>query len=289
MKLLPKRTLSSIILIASLAVILVALAVLQYRWSGRISEAEQERMHTSLLASMNQFRLQLNNEFQRLGFLFQPDADVLNRKDWERYAANCEIAFSGVDYDLVRNVYLWIPGAGGPKLLRLNRNLKDFEAISWPSRLQTVRNRYNRLFENPSRPLPELRPFNWTINHRIPLMIRTLVTAKPSRDPSGANAQFIGCIMLELNLESLREKLFPALAVKYFGGADGFIYHVAVISGRDPGSILYKSDSNMMISALTNPDARLSLMENPRDRIRPRESFPVWDLSLLMARMHLGL
>ena len=270
MKLLPKRTLSSIILIAILAVILVALAVLQYRWSGQVSEAEHERMQTSLLASMNQFRLQLNSEFQRLGFLFQPDANVLRQKDWTRYAANCEIAFGEVEYDLVRNVYLWISKKeGGAELLKLNRKQKDFEPVAWPARIQEIRNRYLRLFSAPSPPRPEIRPFVWTIHYQIPLMISTLVTYSPSESSSGAGVQFAGCVMIELNLESIRNKLFPELAERYFGGPDGFIYHVAVTSGRDPASILYQSSSDITISSLTHPDAEISLLPGSRMKRRP--------------------
>ena len=182
MRLLPKRTITSIILIASLIAILVALAILQYRWSGQVSEAEHERMHTSLLASMNQFRLQLNDEFRRLGFLFQPDMSVIRQGDWNRYAADCEIAFSEVSHDLVRNLYLWIPDEGaGPQLLRLNRNLKDFETISWPAGIQGIRNRYLRFFSNASQPRQEPRPFAWTINHQIPIMIRIMTALKRTR------------------------------------------------------------------------------------------------------------
>jgi len=274
MRFLPKRTITSIILIALLAAILVVLAALQYRWSGQVSEAEHERMHTALLASMNQFRLQLNDEFRRLGFLFQPDASILRQKDWAQYATNCEIAFGEVDYDLVRNVYLWIPEAGGnPQLLRLNRNLNEFDSIPWPARIRRIRNQYIRYFSNPSRPRQEIRPFVWMINHQIPLMIRTLATSSPSRDSSGPNVQFAGFIMIELNLESMRKELFPELAEKYFGGSDGFMYHVAVTSGSGPGSVLYQSDSNMALAALTHPDAKISLLENPRERLnamRPR-------------------
>jgi len=274
MRLLPKSTLSSITLIALLAVILISLAVLQYRWSGRVSEAEQERMHTSLLASMNQFRLQLNSEFQQLGFLFQPNADVISRKDWAQYAASCGIALDGLDYDLVRNVYLWIPGQAGPQLLRLNRDLEGFEVIEWPARIQNIRNRYNRFFANPSRPAAEIRPFIWAIHYRVPLMIRPLVTAALAGNTSSPAVQFAGCVLLDLNLETIREELFPELAKKSFGGPDGFMYHVAVVGGSDPGSILYKSDSKMSISALTDPDAKISLMEIPRNRIRARGNRP---------------
>ena len=48
MSLIPKRTISSIILVLVLIAILVTLAVLQYRWSGQVSQAERERMQTSM-------------------------------------------------------------------------------------------------------------------------------------------------------------------------------------------------------------------------------------------------
>ena len=66
--------------------------------------------------------------------------------------------------------------------------------------------------------------------------------------------QFAGCVMIELNLESIRNKLFPELAERYFGGPDGFIYHVAVTSGRDPASILYQSSSDITIGNITSND-----------------------------------
>ena len=66
MSLIPKRTISSIILVLVLIAILVTLAVLQYRWSGQVSQAERERMQTSLIASMGQFRQELDSELQQI-------------------------------------------------------------------------------------------------------------------------------------------------------------------------------------------------------------------------------
>jgi signal transduction histidine kinase len=256
--------------VASLIAILIVLAVLQYRWSGQISEAEEERMHTSLLASMNQFRLQLNNEFQRLGFLFQLDLNILRNKDWKSYAASCDIALNGVEYNLVRNIYLWLPdAANGSQLFKLNRNLRDFEVTPWPKDFERIRNRYSRFFADPARSVPEIRPFTWTIFQQIPVLLRILMVSQPASNPPDMNTQFYGCIMVELSMERICNELFPELARKYFSGPDGFIYHVAVLDGSDPGSVLYQSDPNMKIAAYSPPDASISLMENPRERFGP--------------------
>ncbi len=132
MKLLPRGTLSSIILVVSLGVILVVLAILQYRWSGQVSEAEHERMQTSLLASMNQFRLQFNNEFQQLGFPLQPDSTILMHKDWKSYAGSCSTVLKdGSNSNLVQSVYLWVPGiSGGDQLLPWYTSLVQSGLIS---------------------------------------------------------------------------------------------------------------------------------------------------------------
>ena len=44
------------LLTAALLVLLPALAVLQYRWAGQVSEAERERMQHNLRNAASQFR-----------------------------------------------------------------------------------------------------------------------------------------------------------------------------------------------------------------------------------------
>ncbi len=58
-----KRALWRIALVAVLAAVLALLAVLQYRWSLEISNAERARIVASLNTSVNQFR----QEFYRAG------------------------------------------------------------------------------------------------------------------------------------------------------------------------------------------------------------------------------
>jgi signal transduction histidine kinase len=270
MKILPSRTYSSVSLIVSLVAILVALAALQYRWSGQVSEAEHERMQTSLLASMNQFRLQFSNEFRQLGFLFQPNETILMRMDWKSYASTCDALLRRSDHHLIRNIYLWISGGNGnPQLLRLNRDAKAFEAASWPSSFETVRDHYGRFFPNPRLPEPEIRPFEWTMFSRIPLMLQPLVTFQSSPDSSSAGVQFVGVLMMELSVEHIHKELFPDLAKRNFEGPDGFIYQVAVVSGRDAGTLLYQSDPHLTIAAFAKPDSRVLLLENPPERFGP--------------------
>jgi two-component system, OmpR family, sensor histidine kinase SenX3 len=267
MKVLPERTLSSLILLVALAAILVALAFLQYSWSGQVSKAEQERMHTSLLASINQFRLQLNHEFRQLAFLIQPDPAVLGREDWASYAETCDAVLGKSDLRYVRDIYLWLAAADGTsRLCKLDRSAKVFEPVPWPSRFETLRERYSRLFEDPRIPGPGLMPFTWTMFSGVPLMLHTLVSIQPSRQSSGPDIRFVGCLLLDLNDAIIYSELFPQLAKKNFAGSDGFIYQIAVVNGHDKDRVLYQSDPRLTLGAFARPDATISLFEAPRER-----------------------
>lgn len=263
-----RSTIFSIALVVLLCVILIALAVLQYRWSGQVSEAEHERMQASLLAAVNQFRAQLQNEFQRMGMLFQPDTTILNQQNWQSYAASCDNLLSGSEVHWVRHVWLWVVAtSGNSQLLRLNRDTKMFEVESWPSNLESIRTRYSPYFSEPFRPGRGLRPFDRLVSFEIPLMLQPLVTFQPS--PDRPNPQFIGFLLLQLNWNSISKELFPELAKKCFGGPDGFIYHVAVVSGWNPADFLYTSDPGLTEASFAKPDARMKLLENPRERFGP--------------------
>jgi signal transduction histidine kinase len=77
-----------LVLTGALGATLIAIALLQYRWIGEVSEAEQQRMRAGLFNTVNQFRRQIGVEIQQLGLAplvlnrRAPDAPV-NDKDLE--------------------------------------------------------------------------------------------------------------------------------------------------------------------------------------------------------------
>jgi signal transduction histidine kinase len=264
MGILSKGTLLSLILVFSLILILGILAFLQYQWSAEISEAAHERMRTSLLVSMDQFRGRFNDKFQQLEFLLRPDPAALDRKDWKRYAEICSRALDASDNRLVRTLYLWVPSnEGSSQLFSLNRNGQRFQAASWPTELEPVKARLLPIFSNPRD--AESRALSWMVDWRVPLLLQPLFSG-PGSSPEKS---FSGLLILRLNLEAIRTELFPELARKCFGGPDGFIYHVAVLAGRT-SSAVYKSDPDMDLSEFGQADARLRLLDAPGGRPGPR-------------------
>lgn len=267
MTLLPRSTIASIALIAALILVLAVLAVLQFRWSGQISEADRERMRAALAGSTNQFRQQFNNELQQLSLQLQPGAAVLMRGDWKTYAEICIAALGdGPGMHYVRDVYVWIDaGDGQSKLLHLNRNSKNFEPIEWPSNLAAVRESHVAAFLRAPRPAYRFRPFGRTLVYRVPVLLEALRPFRPP-DAAGNEPEFIGFLMIELNRENLRSELLPALARSAF--RDPEAYHVAVLSELS-GSVLYRSDPALDFAAMARPDARVSLIEDARDSLAP--------------------
>lgn len=265
-----KRPTAAFALVASLAAVLIILAILQYRWSGKVSEAEHERMQASLRASMDQFRFQFDSEFQQLGFSFQPDATTLIEGDWNGYAATCNRLLSRPDFSLALSVYLWLAGDdGSSRLLCLNRQIRKFESIPWPANFEPVHVRYDRFFSLQPRDDRRMRPFGWAIMPQIPMLVQPLMRFRPPSNSSGRDARFIGFILLQLNLETMRSEIFPELAKKYFAGPDGFIYQVAVLRGPEPADVLYKSDVHLTLDSFARPDASIRLLDNPPDRFGP--------------------
>jgi two-component system, OmpR family, sensor histidine kinase SenX3 len=269
----PKRTLSSILLIFSLAIILCVLAVLQYRWSDQVSEATHDRLHSSLRLSMDQFRIQYANEIQQLRFQLQPDTVVLMRKDWKSYAENCSSVLRSSGVHLVRSVYLWLAkDAGNSELLRLNRQSEEFEFASWPANLEYVRDRYLNSFSDPQWNGPGMRPRSGITLSDIPMLLEPVFTfQRPDGLPGrpGTKEPFLGYLMIELSLESIRNELFPNLARKSFQDPEGFRYWVAVVDRAHGDSIIYRSDSNFGPADIAHPDASIRLGDNPWERFRP--------------------
>jgi hypothetical protein len=106
--------------VLGMAAIVLMLAVLQYHWTGQVSEAAEERMRETLNASTSQFRQEFSRELLRIcsGLQLDPAAppsqienSVLSRYgDWLSRAAH---------RNLLAGVYLWRIDGAAPRATRL--------------------------------------------------------------------------------------------------------------------------------------------------------------------------
>jgi signal transduction histidine kinase len=271
MTLLPRRTIASIVLVISLILILTIIAVLQYQWTGEISEGVHNRMKESLRISMNQVQLQFTNELRQLTFLFRPDPGILEQKDWKKYGENCSAQLNEADTHLVNDIYIWLGGnGGGSRLFRLNHNSRNFEPVDWPSRLLPVRERYHDFFYN----LPRTSPgrFAWTMFYRIPVLTQPMFQFRPQQDFPGNDNSFIGFVMIELNQDEIKSVMLPEIARKAFNSQDDSPYRVAVVDELSK-TIVYGSNSDLTMMEFAQPDASIKLIEDSRELPEPWGDF----------------
>jgi len=294
-----KRAFLPITLVTVLAAVLVLLAVLQYRWSLEISRAERTRIEASLNTSVNQFRQEFYRELTQVSTAFHSDPAAEPDDFWSSYAERYqEWARTATRPDLVANVFVW--QAATPedtRLLQLRTADGQFEPVDWPASLTGLRARVEEESRQPAGPgpggtPPELRFFAWTLEERIPALVRPIYNfsgpgwrrgtgaaaqmgASPSRQarPPAPPRVILGFAIVELNRAAL-DRLLGELAQRYFAGPDGFIYNVLVVSGTPDGKVIYRSDPQLTAASLNPPDARAALVPATPAENRAVEGMP---------------
>ncbi len=263
MQLWTRRSWLSLPVVAVLGIILMLLAVLQYRWSGQVSEAERARMQYNLATSVNQLRNEFRFELRRICGAFQFDPADFPGRDWQRYAGRYGLLTTH-STRLVANIFIWDAEAGPASgLLQLNQAAGKFESVSWPPGLDSVRN--GRFWTVPPQPAPGFRANTWVIIEQIPLLLLPLVHFPPPSSRSEQGPRTIGCLMIELNPGVLWGEFLPELAHRYFGGEQGFTYQIAIVNEAARDRVLYQSVPSLPPEFFSSPDSRVSLMPGPRD------------------------
>jgi two-component system, OmpR family, sensor histidine kinase SenX3 len=270
--------------LAALSLVLLALAALQYRWSGEVSQAASTRMQASLDTSVRSFKHDFYQELGAVCFPFQ--TTFISNPDWDLYAGYYEEwKRSAGNPELVANVFVWETARGkASRLLRLNLTTKHFEPIEWPQRIASFRNHLVSVTQRPG-PLrfnsaPEYsqgyRPSSdgiraatanrlaWEIDQNIPALIHPLVqfTAGPIQK-DGSEGYIIGWVVIQINLEALRARLLPELILRHFSGPNGLIYRVAVVGGEASDVLVYSSNSDFGKQNRYLVDVVESLMSPP--------------------------
>jgi signal transduction histidine kinase/Tfp pilus assembly protein PilE len=296
-------------LVAVLAAVLAMLAVLQYRWSLEISRAERARIEAALNTSVSQFRQEFYRELTQVSTAFHSDPTAEPDDFWSSYAERYQAwARTAARPDLVANVFVWQAGAPAPgnaaRLLQLRTGDGQFEAVEWPASLAGLRARVEDEARQtpgagPGGPPPELRSFAWTLEERIPALVRPIFNvAGPQwrRNPPARQAEapapppprvVLGFAIIELNRGAL-DRLLGELAQRYFAGPDGFIYNVVVVSGAPDVKIIYRSDPQLTAASLNPPDARAALVPATPAENRAVEGTPPRDPTVTRRRTERG-
>jgi signal transduction histidine kinase len=260
-----------LVLAASLVVLLVVLATLQYRWLGQVSAAERERMQATLSAGAARFAQDFDRELGRVYFNLKLDASAWRARDADAYAARFDQWRANAPHPrLVGDVYVVDAGDVGaePQLTRFDPATRKFVDAAWPAAFGALRRRFASAREqHASHASPAERDMvgaglyapQPNVDQEIPAVIIPIVPdeithaegmGRPWQPPALSDENKLVLtnysplstyVLVTLDLDYIKGELWPALARRYFSSGDQLDYRVAVVDRSDPRKTLYQS------------------------------------------------
>jgi signal transduction histidine kinase len=271
-----------------LLVLLGALATVQYRWLGEVSEAERERMRASLRTRASEFAQEFDTELTRVFFAFQMDRDRLDTDAASAFvAAYTTWRASTAAPSLVRGVYL----AEGRTLesatvQRFDADKAALESTPWPPEFAGMMQRAPRLM-----PRIEGLPPPLLLGDAVDASVPALIIPAPrlTRSAFGDRVAFIAhandegrVVIVSLDRDSLRRDLLEPLVAKHFGDGEASEYLVTIVRRDDPSTVVYSSSGSpidrasadvatglfdLRMEELNRLSAGRAGLPNPRDRV----------------------
>jgi signal transduction histidine kinase len=235
--------------VPALAAVLIALAVLQYRWSGQVSAATKAQMESNLQVSLLGFRQDFTRELGAVCLEVKSAADesgsvnpakmIQQFRHWEQTASHP---------GLVAHIYFQ-QNSRHNQLLRLDPNLDQVATVPWPSEFEQLRQRLGEISSLSNQPVaiamlqrrrraagqPGGRTGDvfipWAVDQSIPAVAYPLRQRDGDRKGDKVHPAVITWIIIQFNPSVIEKEVFPELAQKYFTGRAGLDYHVAVLEG----------------------------------------------------------
>ncbi len=297
------------IVVPVLAAVLIGLAVLQYQWSGQLSEAARTQMQSNLQRSLTGFRQDFAKELGAVAVeirsvvdgssAIQPAELKEQFHHWQQTSAHP---------NLVSHIYLWQnPGSQQP--LRFDPSSDQFERVAWPPEFDQMQKRLLEITAAYHQPTGEPQggmmrhgdhrrpdhdnPRNFGGARRmdgrgmggmhqrladalIPWAVDQAVPALayPVRrhGPPGTPTE-VTWLIIQLSPTVLAKEIFPELTQKYFRDSSGLEYHVAVRgAGKDGQRVLYSSGAGFGDNSDLPVDGTLNLIGPPFGRGGPPDA-----------------
>ena len=257
---------------AGLLGLIAVLGTLQYRWLGRISDAERERRTRALGTHAAAFASDFDRELTRAHVVFQLEPVQQGENLAARVAARYERWQATARYPrLLREVYVVrAEEPGAPALLRFSPGTGFLEPVDWPASLSGLREQTMRRPPQPPGSGVFVRSMPATLIEDVPAIVVPMPMVflhPPERGgPELRFASLMSYAVLALDREYIVGEMLPALAQQHFGGVEEATdYRLAVVSaaGKD---VVYRTVDGFAPSPDDRLDARADLFQ-----VRPGE------------------
>jgi signal transduction histidine kinase len=279
-----RRVLLSWLTVGPLFVLCGILGFLQYRWIGEVSVAERERLHESLQASLDRFSMEFNSDIvAACRALLPPGRQPEEQKAEDEVAARYELWKRTTRHERIfRRIAIAIRQNSTAELRSLNLETGVFEKAGWPDAWKAMRDRMEPRpslapWEEPGPPTPPgPPPEEEGPILQLPLMMVPLMTAPMPGGPPEAFGprRRWEVLIVELNVEYLRNTMLPEMLQRYFGRNGSLEYQVEVVSRVNPSTVVYQSDPDLKRPIAGTADASVGLLDVQFDQLFRRRAPP---------------
>ena len=243
--------------------LMAVLATLQYRWLGRISEAERERMKATLNTRATAFAQEFDRELTRAYLLFQAEPTTEVDGAAARLAARYDRWQATARYPrMINGIYLVSGTDDGQSFKRFNQSTRFVEPAQWPESLAPVREQMVRQQQTHAKDGAPLRAPSMVVDDVPAIVVPAPVIFFSHQGPAPIDiAPLLSYTILVLDRDYVVNEMLPSLAEQHFRGAgDGFDYRLAVVR---PGAreIVYHSAADFSPAPDAPADAAVDLFQ----------------------------
>ena len=244
--------------------LIALLATLQYKWLGRISDAEREHMRATLNSRASSFAQDFDAELTRAYLLFQVDPQASGSLE-SRMAVRYDRWLATARYPrMIQSVYSVVPEENA-ELLRLNPDTHALEPAAWLPAMTPIRQQFSSPQERSAGPssfvLRTIPPPIWDSVPALVIPMPLILLKQQAGRTEVRMAPSLSFIVVLLDRTYITNEMLPALAEQYFRRTgDGFDYQLAVVDSADRG-VVYHSSPDFTIRTDGSVDASMDLFQ----------------------------
>jgi signal transduction histidine kinase len=249
------------LVLSVLAVLLVVLGLLQYRWTREIGQAAAERRQADLQRAARRVAVAIERELGQaaIAFFGEPGPPPADRRAFllERLEAWQERDRAG----LVSGLLLATRTKSGEVTLEeLHADEGAFHAAPWPEELRGLADAIasRAAAEDPGSPL---RP-GAIVEKPLGVLLPLFGAAEPGPGPGPRRLSIEGVVVVLLDAEYLRERVLPRVVETMLGPPPSRVFEVALLE-RDR-AVFFSSDPSVLGSDSRNGDVELPLRGRSR-------------------------